>query len=122
MPKYGAWNIYARPRRCRPRCASTFVHSPANHRLHAACLQLGDAEFKATRSGFFPSLWATLNQILIVDWYYIAALHGEADMRRAFRSDTPFDEMAAVSSAQQVSDERLIAWCERADDAALNTE
>ena len=103
-------------------CTLARANRLANYRLHAACLQLSDADFKATRIGFFPSLWATLNHILIVDWYYIAALHGEADLRRAFHSDTPFDEMVAVSSAQQVSDERLIAWCERADDAALNTE
>ena len=65
----------------------------ANHRLHAACLQLSDAEFTAPRTSFFPSLWATLNHILIVDWYYIAALHREADMRKAFASETPFDRM-----------------------------
>ena len=50
----------------------------ANRRLHAACLQLTPEEFMAPRTGFFPSLWATLNHILIVDWYYIAALYREA--------------------------------------------
>lgn len=92
----------------------------ANHRLHAACLQLTDAEFKAARTSFFPSLWETLNHILIVDWYYIAALHGERDMRRHFASETPFDTMPALAAAQVTSDERLIAWCDAADDAALD--
>ena len=27
----------------------------ANHRLHAACLQLSDAEFTAPRTSFFPA-------------------------------------------------------------------
>jgi uncharacterized damage-inducible protein DinB len=94
----------------------------ANRRLHAACLQLTDAEFKAPRTSFFPSLWATLNHILIVDWYYIAALHREPDMRKAFDSETPFDRMADLAEAQRVSDERLIAWCDAADEARLEAE
>lgn len=94
----------------------------ANRRLHAACLQLTDAEFKAPRTSFFPSLWATLNHILIVDWYYIAALHREPDMRKAFASETPFDRMADLAEAQRVSDERLIAWCDAADEARLDAE
>jgi len=94
----------------------------ANHRLHAACLQLSDSEFKAPRTSFFPSLWETLNHILIVDWYYIAALHGEPDMRRAFVSETPFERMPDLALAQVISDERLIAWCDAADDAALESE
>lgn len=94
----------------------------ANHRLHAACLQLTDAEFKAPRTSFFPSLWATLNHILIVDWYYIAALHREPDMRKAFASETPFDRMADLAEAQRVSDERLIAWCDAADEAPLDEQ
>ncbi len=91
----------------------------ANHRLHAACAQLTSDEFKAPRTSFFPSLWATLNHILIVDWYYIAALYREADMRRAFVSETPFDDMSELAAAQVKSDRRLIDWCDAADDAAL---
>lgn len=94
----------------------------ANHRLHAACLQLSDAEFMAPRTGFFPSLWATLNHILIVDWYYIAALRGEHDMRKAFESETPFARMPELASAQVTSDQRLIDWCDAADEAALDRE
>ncbi len=94
----------------------------ANHRLHGACSQLTNDEFKATRTSFFPSLWATLNHILIVDWYYIAALYREADMRRAFDSETPFDDMRKLAAAQVKSDQRLIDWCDRADDAALEAE
>jgi uncharacterized damage-inducible protein DinB len=94
----------------------------ANHRLHAACLQLSDAVFTAPRTSFFPSLWATLNHILIVDWYYIAALYREADMRKAFASETPFDRMPELAAAQIDSDQRLIAWCDTADEVALGAE
>jgi uncharacterized damage-inducible protein DinB len=92
----------------------------ANHRLHGACLQLTDEEFRATRTSFFPSLWATLNHILIVDWFYIAALYREPDMRRAFDSETPFARMPELAAAQSLSDQRLIDWCDAADDAALD--
>ena len=94
----------------------------ANHRLHGACSGLTNEEFKAARTGFFPSLWQTLNHILIVDWYYIAALYREPDMRRAFESETPYDDMRSLAAAQSTSDDRLIAWCEAADDVALDAE
>ena len=93
----------------------------ANHRLHAACAQLAPEEFRATRTSFFPSLSATLNHILIVDWYYIAALHREPDQTKAWNSETPFDALPPLAEAQRLSDERLIAWCEHADDAALES-
>jgi uncharacterized damage-inducible protein DinB len=94
----------------------------ANHRLHGACSKLTDEEFKAVRTSFFPSLWATLNHILIVDWYYIAALYRERDMRRAFKSETPYDNMHELAAAQVRADQRLIDWCEAADDAALDAQ
>ena len=83
--------------------------------------RLTQDEFKATRTSFFPSLWATLNHILIVDWYYVAALYRERDMRRAFASETPCDDMRKLAAAQVHSDQRLIDWCNVADDAALET-
>ena len=91
----------------------------ANHRLQGACSQLSHDEFKAPRTSFFPSLWATLNHILIVDWYYIAALYRERDMRRAFESETPCDDMRELAAAQVKSDQRLIDWCDTAADDAL---
>jgi len=92
----------------------------ANFRLHNACGELTDEEFRAPRTGFFPSLWATLNHILIVDWYYIAALYREPDIRRAFASETPYATMRELTPAQVKSDQRLIDWCDAADDEALD--
>ena len=48
----------------------------ANHRLISFCVGLPQAEFEAPRIGFFPSLRATLNHILIVDHFYVDALEG----------------------------------------------
>ena len=39
-----------------------------NHRLLGACSHLSQAEFEAARSSFFPSIRATLNHNLTVDW------------------------------------------------------
>lgn len=45
----------------------------ANHRLLTACGKLSHADFVAPRTSFFPSLKATLNHIVTVDWYYVDA-------------------------------------------------
>ena len=48
----------------------------ANHRLLTACARLSPDEFTAKRTGFFPSLRATLNHILIIDHFYVDAMEG----------------------------------------------
>ena len=54
--------------------AMAYNNAWANHRLHTACAALSQAEFEALRTGFFPSLKATLNHIVIIDWFYVDAL------------------------------------------------
>lgn len=83
-----------------------------NRRLHAAMLALDDAAFHAPRTSFFPSLAATLNHILAVDIYYIAALHGEPDMAAQYDAFRPCASMAELAPRQALSDERLIAFCD----------
>ena len=61
----------------------------ANRRLLAAVAELPEAEFHAPRTSFFPSLALTLNHVLNVDHYYIAALHGDAAMRSIWASYVP---------------------------------
>lgn len=84
----------------------------ANRRLHAAMAPLSREEFHAARSGFFPSLAATLNHILEVDLYYLAALHGEADMVEQYKRFVPKDTVQAMAEAQAASDQRFIALME----------
>ena len=59
-----------------PYRAMAYNNGWANHRLLAACVRLSQAEFVAPRTGFFPSLRATLNHILIIDRFYIDAMEG----------------------------------------------
>jgi len=84
----------------------------ANHRLHAAMAPLTRDDLHAPRTSFFPSLGATLNHILAVDIYYIAALHREADMEAQYRRFVPCESLAELAERQRASDERLIAHCD----------
>jgi uncharacterized damage-inducible protein DinB len=81
----------------------------ANHRLHHAMRTLSREEFEAPRTSFFPSLAKTLNHILAVDLYYLAALHGEADMERQWRDAPNCETVADLAFAQAAADERFIA-------------
>ena len=77
----------------------------SNHRLLAACAKLSQEEFAASRTSFFPSIKATLNHIVTVDWYYVDAL--ERALRglrtntqpgRFFDPEEPFATCAALSA------------------------
>ena len=61
----------------------------ANRRLQNALSNLSTSELHARRTSFFPSLIGTLNHILAVDLYYIAALHGEADAHQQYHRFAP---------------------------------
>ena len=56
--------------------AMAYNNGWANHRLLAACAGLSQSELTAPRTGFFPSLRATLNHILVVDLFYVDAMEG----------------------------------------------
>ena len=94
----------------------------ANHRLHAAMLTLAPGEFEAVRTGFFPSLAGTLNHLLAVDIYYIAALHREADMVAQYERFVPCRSVDELAGRQRASDERLIAFVESLDADGLAAE
>jgi uncharacterized damage-inducible protein DinB len=96
----------------------------ANHRLLAACARLSQQDFVAPRTSFFPSLKATLNHNLTVDWYYVDALERalagtppNADGLRFFEPEQPFATCAELAGAQHAVDRRLMAACERFTDA-----
>ena len=99
----------------------------ANHRLHKACAQLSPEEFTAKRTSFFPSLKATFNHILTVDWYYLEILerslaglapHGQPG--RFFEPEEPFERAADLAREQRTADLRLVAFCESLDDSQMD--
>jgi uncharacterized damage-inducible protein DinB len=91
----------------------------ANHRLLNACARLSQAEFTAPRTGFFPSLRATLNHILIIDHFYVDALEGGTLGPAAWADQEPCATVAALQNAQAEVDRRLLAVVSRLDEAGL---
>ena len=99
----------------------------ANHRLLRACCELTPEEFAATRTSFFPSIKATLNHILTVDWFYLetlersrAGLAPHENPRRHWEPAEPFGDCAGLSRAQHEADRRLVAYCESLRDEQLD--
>ena len=84
----------------------------ANHRLLNACAGLSQAGFTAPRTGFFPSIRATLNDILIVDLFYVDALEGGRLGPAAWPVREPCADVASLQAAQSAVDQRLVAWCD----------
>jgi len=107
--------------------AEAYNNGWANHRLLRACAQLSQGDFVARRTGFFPSIKATLNHILTVDWFYLDALEREvrgAPPHPDFRSEffavaEPFGTCEALWAAQREADRRLIAYCKALGDEEL---
>jgi len=99
----------------------------ANHRLLKACAQLSQADFVAPRVSFFPSLQATLNHNLTIDWYYVDALERavrgqppNGEPGRFFDPEQPFATCADLIPAQHAVDRRLIDLCAGLTDARLD--
>jgi uncharacterized damage-inducible protein DinB len=98
----------------------------ANHRLLKACAELSQADFVATRVSFFPSIKATLNHIVTVDWYYVDALERwrrgapvNREPERFYTPEEPFDTCAELSLAQHATDRRLVDLCVSLKDSEL---
>lgn len=90
----------------------SYNNALANYRLLAACSSLRPGEFEAERVSFFPSIKATLNHILTVDWFYVDALEGGTLGSKAWEIEEPFDEVTTLAAEQRKVDQRLVALCE----------
>ncbi len=103
-----------------PYRAMAYNNGWANHRLLAACVRLSQADFVAPRTGFFPSLRATLNHILIIDRFYVDAMEGGTLGPAAWADQEPCETAIMLRNAQSEVDRRLIAVVERLGVADLN--
>ena len=99
----------------------------SNHRLLTACGTLPEAVFVARRTSFFPSLKATLNHNVTVDWYYIDALEralaGTEPNREPwhfYEPEEPFATCAPLAAAQRDADRRLVDVCVALTDDRLD--
>lgn len=92
----------------------------SNHRLLQACARLSEADYRAPRTSFFPSIALTLNHILVVDWYYLDALEGGGRALEIYAlPDEPCATLADLTEEQRAADRRLIAFCDRLDEDGL---
>jgi len=91
----------------------------ANHRLLTACARLEPDEFAAKRTGFFPSLRATLNHVLVIDRFYVDAMEGGTLGPAAWADRDPYGTVAALQEAQAAVDQRLLAVVGGLDGAGL---
>jgi uncharacterized damage-inducible protein DinB len=103
-----------------PYRAMAYNNGWANHRLLGACARLSQAEFVGPRIGFFPSLRATLNHILVVDLFYVDALEGGTLGPAAWKDPEPCETAVILRSAQREVDRRLIAVVEGLGAAGLD--
>ena len=92
----------------------------ANHRLHSALRVLSHDEYEAPRTSFFPSLAKTLEHILAVDLYYLAALHGEGGAERIWREAPAGVPLETIAAAQALSDQRFIDHVDALDAPTLD--
>lgn len=70
--------------------------------------QLGEDEFHAARTGFFPSLAHTLNHILNVDLFYVGALLAEPGLDTHWARFVTAANLQELAARQAEVDERLI--------------
>lgn len=103
----------------RPYRAMAFNNLWANHRLLAACAGLSQEDFVAKRTGFFPSLRATLNHILVIDRFYVDAMEGGTLGPAAWADPEPCATLPELKVAQEAVDRRLIAVVEAAAKTGL---
>lgn len=98
--------------------AWAYQNAWANHRLLKACARLPQADFIAPRTSFFPSIKATLNHIVTVDWMYADAMERalagrdpHPEIAKFYEPEEPFERVADLAPAQNAVDRRLIALC-----------
>src|ERR1700704_3849427 len=96
-----------------PYRAMAYNNGWANHRLLAACVRLSAADFLGPRTGFFSSLRATLNHILIIDRFYVDAMEGGTLGPAAWANPEPCETVVLLRSAQSEIARPLIAFVER---------
>lgn len=91
----------------------------ANRRLYAACAALPEEEYLRARPSFFGSLHATLNHILAGDAVWMGRLVADpaAPTKHA---ETAHADLASLRAAREVMDERIVAYVDGLDAAALD--
>ncbi|MCW5892624.1 MAG: DinB family protein [bacterium] len=90
----------------------------SNHRLHQACARLSSTVYFRNCGAFFQSIHGTLNHILVVDQFYLAALRGDAPTGGRL-DEQPCVDLRTLVAIQSTSDRALLAFCDSLTDKSL---
>ncbi|NNH62971.1 DinB family protein [Rhizobium laguerreae] len=90
----------------------------ANRQVYAVAAELSDAEFRSDRGAFFGSLHRTLNHLLVADRIWMKRFTGTGEAPTALNA-VLFEDLDALAAARKIEDERIIAWMDTLDEAAL---
>ena len=93
----------------------------ANHRLHAACALLDEADYKAQRGAFFGSIHGALNHLMVTDRMWLARLRGETLPPHGLDA-VIFNDLAILREARTHEDASLSAHVAGLTDAQLAAE
>ncbi|MFI5297593.1 MAG: DinB family protein [Polyangiales bacterium] len=93
----------------------------SNLRIYDACRKLDAAALSAPRTSYFPSLFATLRHVWIVDEYYADGLEAGGRGAGIWEDEEKWSDLEAQWCAQQGVDARLVDYCARLDEASLST-
>ncbi|MBY3050413.1 DinB family protein [Rhizobium laguerreae] len=90
----------------------------ANTQVYAAAAELSDDEFRSDRGAFFGSLHRTLNHLIVADRIWMKRFTGTGEAPATLDA-VLFEDLDALAAARKIEDERIIAWMDRLDEAAL---
>ncbi len=90
----------------------------ANLRLCTAAAELTDDQYRADRGAFFKSVHGTLNHLLVTDRIWMSRFTGEGGAPDRLDAIL-FERLADLAAARSAEDERIVAYVDGLDDAAL---
>lgn len=93
----------------------------ANRLIYAAAAEMTEADYRADRGAFFGSLHNTLNHILVGDRIWLHRITGAGDAPDRLDAIL-YENLSTLSDARTSEDERLSAFVDGLDDAALEGE
>ena len=90
----------------------------ANALVYGAAYELSEAEFRNDKGAFFGSLHRTLNHLIAADRIWMKRFTGTGEAPTALDS-VLFDDLASLSLARRVEDQRIVEWVRELDERAL---
>ena len=90
----------------------------ANALVYGAASELSEAEFRNDKGAFFGSLHRTLNHLIAADRIWMKRFTGTGEAPTALDS-VLFDDLASLSLARRVEDQRIVEWVRELDERAL---